>query len=214
MSDAARLMDRVYAQQRHIYDLTRKYYLLGRDGLIRDLDPLRDGRVLEIGCGTARNLIAIARHYPEATCYGVDISSAMLATAKRAIARSGLDARVRVAQGDASSFDSSALFGVAQFDRVVISYALSMIPPWREVLHHAGTLVAPGGSVHIVDFGDQAGLPRIFKTLLEAWLARFHVTPCATLRQEVERLAEERGLRASTRMRFRGYAVSAQLLRG
>ena len=28
------LMDSVYRYQRHIYDLSRKYYLLGRNGLI------------------------------------------------------------------------------------------------------------------------------------------------------------------------------------
>ena len=32
------LMDQVYRRQRHFYDLTRKYYLLGRDALIRVLD--------------------------------------------------------------------------------------------------------------------------------------------------------------------------------
>jgi len=37
--DAARQMDRMYRYQRHIYDLTSKYYLLGRDRLIATLDP-------------------------------------------------------------------------------------------------------------------------------------------------------------------------------
>ena len=27
----AALMDRIYRRQRHVYDVTRKYYLLGRD---------------------------------------------------------------------------------------------------------------------------------------------------------------------------------------
>ena len=27
-------MDRIYRRQRHVYDFTRKYYLLGRDRLI------------------------------------------------------------------------------------------------------------------------------------------------------------------------------------
>ena len=27
-----RMMDAIYRRQRHFYDLTRKYYLLGRDG--------------------------------------------------------------------------------------------------------------------------------------------------------------------------------------
>ncbi|MDH4412604.1 MAG: SAM-dependent methyltransferase, partial [Rhizobium sp.] len=31
-------MDRMYRYQRHIYDLSRKYYLLGRDHMIAGLD--------------------------------------------------------------------------------------------------------------------------------------------------------------------------------
>ena len=53
----AELMDRVYRSQSGIYDLSRKYYLLGRDQLIEALEPPAGGRVLEIGCGTARNLV-------------------------------------------------------------------------------------------------------------------------------------------------------------
>ena len=44
-SDAA-LMDRIYRRQRHVYDVTRKYYLLGRDELIEGLAPPADSRVL------------------------------------------------------------------------------------------------------------------------------------------------------------------------
>ena len=167
LSDASaghgRLMDRVYARQRHIYDLSRKYYLLGRDGLIAELDPPPRARVLEIGCGTGRNLVKIARAYPRTACYGVDISRQMLATADASIARAGLAARIHLAEGDATSFDPVALFDVPAFDRIVISYALSMIPPWREVLDHAASLLAPDGALHIVDFGDQAGLPPAFR---------------------------------------------------
>ena len=82
MTDAAsstsELMDSIYRTQRHIYDLTRKYYLLGRDRLIRELAPPEDGCVLEVGCGTGRNLIKAARRYPRARFYGIDISEAML----------------------------------------------------------------------------------------------------------------------------------------
>ena len=55
-SDHAARMDRMYRYQRHIYDLTRKYYLLGRDRAIRDLQVPVDGTLLEVGCGTGRNL--------------------------------------------------------------------------------------------------------------------------------------------------------------
>ena len=206
-----KLMDRVYARQRHIYDATRKYYLLGRDRLIAELDPPTAAHVLEIGCGTGRNLIKIARRYPDTRLYGVDISQEMLSTAAASVAKAGLATRVTLAQGDATSFDPAALFGVAAFDRIVISYALSMIPPWREVLRHAAERLAPGGSLHIVDFGDQTGLPVGFRRLLEAWLARFHVTPRAALPGAVEAVGEALDQTFVCRPLFRSYAILATL---
>ncbi|MDP3319209.1 MAG: class I SAM-dependent methyltransferase, partial [Bosea sp. (in: a-proteobacteria)] len=74
-------MDAIYRHQRHIYDASRKFYLLGRDRLIDDLAPPEGGSVLEIGCGTGRNLVRIAQAYPGRACFGLDVSSAMLETA-------------------------------------------------------------------------------------------------------------------------------------
>lgn len=123
----AELMDGVYRWQRHIYDLTRKYYLLGRDRLIAGLDVPAGGTVLELGCGTGRNIILAARRYPGARFFGLDISAEMLETATAALAREGLSGRVTLACGDATDFDATALFGVKSFDRVFVSYSLSMI---------------------------------------------------------------------------------------
>jgi S-adenosylmethionine-diacylgycerolhomoserine-N-methlytransferase len=209
--DATRLMDQMYRYQRHIYDFTRKFYLLGRDGLIADLKPAPGASVIEIGCGTGRNLVKIARSYPQARCYGLDISEEMLTTARASVHRAKLGERVTLAQADATSFDPEALFGHASFDRVVISYALSMIPPWRGVLRHAATLVAPGGSLHVVDFGDQRGMPTAFRVLLDRWLALFHVTPRTDLAQEVASVAAQTSLRESCSPRFRGYAIAARM---
>lgn len=124
-------MDGVYRGQRHIYDLTRKYYLLGRDRLIDELAPQPGAHVLEIGCGTGRNLIAAARFWPGAHFYGIDISEEMLKTARASIARAGLSQRIRVAQGDATDFDPKILFRIPSFDRIIQSYTLSMIPDWQ-----------------------------------------------------------------------------------
>lgn len=60
----AGLMDGMYRYQRHIYDLTRKYYLLGRDKAIRSLGVPKGGTLLEVGCGTGRNLAIAHRHFP------------------------------------------------------------------------------------------------------------------------------------------------------
>ncbi len=79
----AEKMDRIYKLQRHFYDLTRKFYLLGRDRLI-EMMALKPGmNVLEIGCGTARNLIALAKKHPQIQFYGLDASREMLETAQK-----------------------------------------------------------------------------------------------------------------------------------
>ncbi len=209
MSDAAALMDRMYRNQRHIYDLSRKYYLIGRDEAIARLAPRSGDSVLEIGCGTGRNLIRAAGAYPDARFFGLDVSREMLDTAETAIRRAGLADRIAVAQGDATAFDPAALFGRAAFERVMISYALSMIPPWREALAHALDVVAPDGSLHIVDFGDCAGLPGPFKAALRRWLAAFDVIPRDDLGTTLAALAAARGLASSAQAWRRGYATLA-----
>src|SRR5262249_44039623 len=158
MTDVAALMDRMYRHQRYIYDLSRKFYLLGRDTLIAEIGARPSDAILEVACGTARNLVKLARAYPRSPCFGFDVSAEMLYSASSSVRRAGLAERIALAQGDATSFDPVQLFGRARFERIVISYALSMIPPWREALAHALDHLAPGGSLHIVDFGDQAGL--------------------------------------------------------
>ena len=212
--DAAGHMDRIYRYQRFIYDLTRKPYLLGRDALIGDLAPPQDGAVLEIACGTGRNLIRAAQRYPAATFFGLDVSSAMLATAGRSIATRRLDGRIRIAKADATAFDPNALFGRPSFDRVFISYALSMIPDWRQAVAAAVSCLAEGGSLHVVDFGQQENLPGWFRAVLVAWLARFDVAPRAELRNALEMVARTASLCMRFEARYRGYAYSAVLSRG
>lgn len=170
----AGLMDRVYRRQRHIYDFTRKYYLLGRDRLIQELDPAPGDKLVEIGCGTARNLIRIARQWPDLTLYGLDASEEMLKTARARVAGAGLSHRITLAHGLAEDLTPHLFGGV---DHAVFSYSLSMIPDWRRALAAAGATLNPGGRLHIVDFGDLKGLPPGAEAVLRAWLGLFHVTP-------------------------------------
>jgi S-adenosylmethionine-diacylgycerolhomoserine-N-methlytransferase len=205
------LMNRTYRHQRHIYDFTRKYFLLGRDRLIDDLAP-RDGDViLEIGCGTGRNLAVAAARYPTARLYGIDVSTEMLASASALIARAGLAGQVRVAHADATSFDPQPLFGIARFDRVFVSYSLSMIPQWQAVIDHALLVLVPGGELHIVDFGGQRRLPSLFRTLLRRWLAVFHVTPRDDLEAALGARARARNAHMFFTRPYRDYAQYAVL---
>ncbi len=200
----AERMDRQYRYQRHVYDLTRKYYLFGRDRLMDELGVQAGQSVLEVGCGTGRNLAWMALRYPEARFYGFDISRAMLETAERKFAAASRPRPVLRA-ADATTF-RAAEFGEAGFDRVVISYALSMIPAWREAVERAFDALNPGGSLHIVDFGQQERLPFAFRRLLQGWLARFHVTPRPDMIDVIEKLAAARGAIVTSERPYGGYA--------
>jgi S-adenosylmethionine-diacylgycerolhomoserine-N-methlytransferase len=69
--------------------------------------------------------------------------------------------------------------------------------------------LSPGGSLHIVDFGDQAGLPTPFRAVLLRWLALFHVTPREDLPEVVRVMAEAAEADCRIDAPYRGYAVHA-----
>lgn len=199
-SPHAALMDEVYRGQRHIYDFTRKYYLFGRDTLIAGLGAGPGASVLEVACGTGRNLAKIGQKWPENRLYGLDISEEMLKSARAALGTSAV-----LGQGDACSFDATKVLGIAQFDRIVLSYALSMIPDWQGALDHAASLLGSKGELHIVDFGDLAGLPRPLAAGLRGWLAKFHVAPRDEMPQIAARVAAQRGLTLASKRGPAGY---------
>jgi S-adenosylmethionine-diacylgycerolhomoserine-N-methlytransferase len=210
-AEATRRMNRMYRRQRHVYDGTRRYYLLGRDELIAGLRPPAGASVLEIGCGTGRNLVLAAGLHPDVRFFGIDVSTEMLTSAISAISRRRLTDRIHVAHGDGTAFDPQALFGVPSFDNVMISYSLSMIPDWRRVLQAAASHLKPGGRLHIVDFGNQERLPDIARALLQRWLALFDVTPRDDLERELSGMADTAGADLKFERPFRGYAQCAVL---
>jgi S-adenosylmethionine-diacylgycerolhomoserine-N-methlytransferase len=203
-------MDTMYKVQRHFYDVTRAYYLLGRNERIAALKPPAGGSVLEIGCGTGRNLIQLAKHYPDAQIYGVDISDEMLVSAATAVERQGLRQRIKLAQADATTFNGLA-FSKPQYDRVLFSYTISMIPEWQQALQTASNLLSANGQLHVVDFGSCGGLPVAAKSALYAWLKRFHVTPRTSLFETVETLARAQQKTFQNSFSHRGYAQHAVL---
>ena len=207
--DHADLMDGMYRYQRHFYDLTRKYYLLGRDRTIRNLDVPQGGTLLEVGCGTGRNMALAHKHFPTARLYGLDISQEMLISARKTFATKATIPDFRVA--DATAYTPRE-FGIAGFDRILISYALSMIPDWERAVDASIAALNPGGELHIVDFGQQEGLPTWFRSLLQAWLAKFHVTPRANLRDVLEAQSTENNARLAFETIGGGYAWRAAII--
>ncbi len=211
-ADHGQMLDRIYRYQRYIYDLSRKYYLLGRDTLLRKMPLTPHAAVLEVGCGTARNLIKLARQHPELGLYGLDASTQMLETAKAKLLQLKLQDRVHLQHAYAERFDFKTTFArEAGFDLIFFSYALSMIPPWQAAIDNAFANLKPGGWIYIVDFSDQRDLPRGFKWLLERWLALFHVRHDPALIAYLQRLGADVVRDVRITPLFRHYAFMAAL---
>jgi S-adenosylmethionine-diacylgycerolhomoserine-N-methlytransferase len=87
-----------------------------------------------------------------------------------------------------------------------------MIPDWERAIDAAISALNPGGELHIIDFGQQEGLPAWFHVLLKSWLAKFHVTPRANLREVLEAQATENKARLSFETVGGGYGWRASII--
>jgi S-adenosylmethionine-diacylgycerolhomoserine-N-methlytransferase len=185
MTDTAQSMDKQYRYQRYIYDISRKYYLFGRDKLLKQIQFAPKQTVLEMGCGTGRNLMILQKQQPEIRLFGMDASQAMLNIASKKTTDS-----IILRQGLAQELDYQQ-FGLSEpFDHIIFSYVLSMIPEWREAIQQALKNLKPGGYLHIVDFSDQKTMPSAFRYLLRQWLHLFHVHPDSEVPAYLNQLAE------------------------
>lgn len=210
---SAELMNKQYRFQRHIYDATRTRYLAWRRRLIADLKPPKGGCVVEVACGTGWNLLRAARAYPDTRLFGFDISREMLNTANSAIARHGLAGRCKLAEGDATNFSIAAMFGPARADRIFISYALSMIPDWPNAIENSVTQLAPGGQLHIVDFGRMDNMASLPRSAFLKFLAHYNVTPRRDLESTLRAVAARHGLAIRFEEMPSGYCAYAVLSR-
>ena len=166
-----RFLNRYYGQVRHVYDLTRRYYLLGRDQALTELLRRPWQRLVEVGPGTGRNLRLLHRARPGAQLGGLEASDVMLAHASARCPFARL--RHGFAEDEHAPYD---LLG-APPERVLFSYCLSMVQDRARALDRARRALAPGGEVVVVDFGDCGGLPAPLGAALRAFLRRFHVEP-------------------------------------
>lgn len=204
----AKRMDEQYRYQRFVYDLSRKYYLLGRDQILTEIALERGETLLEIGCGTARNLRQLSKHYPNHHLYGLDASQSMLDTGQQKLTPQH---NITLQQGFAQNF-SPEMFGLNKpFEHLLFSYSLSMILPWKEVLEHAWHQLPQGGQLHIVDFADQGKLPRWFQSMLNTWLDWFNVHPNLAVIDELAYISCTQQAQLDIRYIAKRYAVIAHV---
>jgi S-adenosylmethionine-diacylgycerolhomoserine-N-methlytransferase len=210
MSTAFEKMDKMYRHQRYFYDFSRKYYLLGRDKLISGMDVREGENILEIGCGTSRNLIILAKKYPKTNFFGLDASAAMLETAQNKIDKQGLK-NVILKNALADDFAFGKTFNLTKpFDTIYFSYSITMIPAWREAIQNTLANLKIGRSFYIVDFYDQRDLPKWFQKILQTWLKQFHVIYPQKLISYLENLEQKNIGKLTVKSIYRSYSFIVQ----
>ena len=104
------------------------------------------GRVLEVGCGTGRNLAHLVQTVGAGGhVYGVDLSEGMLEEAAELCAQSGWR-NVTLFRADATDYVLPE-----PVDGVIFSLSYAVIPEHREALRRAWEQLRPGGYVVIMD---------------------------------------------------------------
>ncbi len=104
-------------------------------------------KVLEVGCGTGRFLMHLAKAWPTAHATGVDIDPTGVGIARDKIAQAGLEPRVEVIENDVANLPE------ASFDAVVMIEVLHEIAPQirQHVIDGCAHVLKPGGWLLIVD---------------------------------------------------------------
>jgi demethylmenaquinone methyltransferase/2-methoxy-6-polyprenyl-1,4-benzoquinol methylase len=102
---------------------------------------------VDLGCGTGVNLAALREAVGAEGCViGVDLTSGMLAEARRRVERRRWQ-NVRLVQSDAASFAYPA-----RTDGVLATFSISMMPDPERAIARAAEALAVGGRFALADF--------------------------------------------------------------
>lgn len=124
-------------------------------------------RVLEVGCGTGRNLACLVQAVgPEGHVYGVDLSEGMLQEAKELCAQAEWR-NITLIQADATDYNLPETV-----DAVIFSLSYAVIPKHREALRRAWEQLRPGGYVVIMDAKLPSGFPGKLLHPFVVWASR------------------------------------------
>jgi SAM-dependent methyltransferase len=113
--------------------------------LVADLS--RGGRVVDVHCGGARWLIAMARRFPALELIGVEFQPDSVVRARANVSAAGLTERISIREADATEHDPLAAYDLAYFQ-----YALHQLADPVASLRAAWAALRPGGRILVLDW--------------------------------------------------------------
>jgi ubiquinone/menaquinone biosynthesis C-methylase UbiE len=102
-----------------------------------------DARILDIGCGTGASTAEILELVPGGQAWGLDLSAGMLRSARQTY---GDDPRMTFVEGDAARLTDCL---TEEFDAILYSASLFLIPDYQESLSQALRILKPQGCVGV-----------------------------------------------------------------
>ncbi|MFI4992415.1 MAG: class I SAM-dependent methyltransferase [Solirubrobacterales bacterium] len=151
-----------YDRLARFYNVLEPLYLIhdgARRKAVEALDLSPGETVLEIGCGTGRNLEHLLNVVGEhGSVIGLDASPGMLAEASKLVEQRGWS-NVRLLEGDAARLSIEG-----EVDAVLFSLSYSVLPDRRPALEAAWHQLRAGGRLVVMDVGlPDTLLGRIFR---------------------------------------------------
>jgi phosphatidylethanolamine/phosphatidyl-N-methylethanolamine N-methyltransferase len=151
--DAAAIRD-AYRRWSAVYDLVfGGVSSIARKRAADIVNSLPGRNVLEVGVGTG---LALPCYAPDKRIVGIDLSSDMLALARRRAADLGLRNVDGLLEMDAEATE----FEDGQFDTAVAMFVASVVPNPRRLLAELRRVVRPGGDILFVNHFAAEGGPR------------------------------------------------------
>ncbi|HEY7967810.1 MAG TPA: ubiquinone/menaquinone biosynthesis methyltransferase [Solirubrobacteraceae bacterium] len=126
-----------------------------RAAVVAAVDARPADRILDVATGTGLVARDLVRRYG-ATVVGLDQSPQMLAAAHARLERSPqLAARITLVQGDAEQLP----FADGEFDHLSFTYLLRYVEDPNATMRELARVVAPGGRIAMLEFGEPAAEP-------------------------------------------------------
>ena len=145
-------LESFYKKQARFYDSYRDRMLHGRRPMMRKMPAFTGDVWVDFGGGTGSNLEFFGENVANfKKVLLVDLAPSLLEIAQKRVHTNDWT-NVQIVTGDVTDPNLPGLPKEGTVDVITISYALTMIPNWKDALENARRLLKPDGHIAVCDF--------------------------------------------------------------